>query len=217
MARRPGPVVPEPQRGQQLQRRGLGPAVVGGDAHQQVLGPGLGIFDEDVEVAVVVEDAGVQQFVLRLQAAAALVLLQQLLVGEGLLRVLVQKLHVRVRGRVVEVEVVLLHVLAMVALGAAQAEQPLLQYRVGAVPQRQRKAQPLRVVADACYAVFAPAVGARARLVVRQVVPGVAVGAVVLAHRAPLAFADIGAPAAPGHAVLTCIGQALVFGCGFAA
>ena len=75
------------------------------------------------------------------------------------LRVLVQVLHVAVRRRAVEVEVVLLHVLAVVALAGRQAERPLLQDRVGAVPQREREAQQLVAVADAGQAVLAPAVG----------------------------------------------------------
>ena len=164
---------------------------------QQVLGRGLGVFDEDVEVAVVVEHAGVQQFVFGLVLAAAAVGLHQVVVRVGRLRVLVQILHVRVRRRAVEVEVVLLDVLAVVALAVGQAEGALLQDRVAAVPQRQREAQHLVVVADAGQAVLAPAVGARARLVMAEVVPGVAVVAVVLAHRAPLAFAEVRAPLLP--------------------
>ena len=76
VAWRPRPVVAAPQRGQQVQRRGVGAAVDGADAHQHLFGPVLGVFDEDVEVAVVVEDAGVEQFVLGLVAAAAAVLLR---------------------------------------------------------------------------------------------------------------------------------------------
>ena len=48
--------------------RRLGPAVVDRDPHQDVVGRGLGVLDEDVEVAVVVEDAGVEQLELRLVA-----------------------------------------------------------------------------------------------------------------------------------------------------
>ena len=91
--------------------------------------------------------------------------------GIGALRILVEALHVRVARDVVEVEVVLLHVLAVIALVAGEAEQPLLEDRVRAVPQREREAQPLPVVADAGDAVLAPAVGARSRVVVREVFP----------------------------------------------
>src|SRR5262249_20762287 len=78
-----------------------------------------------------------------------------------------------------------------------QAEQPLLEDRVAAVPQRQRQAQALLVVADAGDAVLAPAVGAAAGVVVGEVVPGVARCAVVLADRAPLTLAEVRAPAPP--------------------
>jgi hypothetical protein len=87
------------------------------------------------------------------------------------------------RRDVVEVEVVLLDVLAVIAFGAREAEQALLQDGIGFVPQSEREAQPLLVVGDAGNPVLAPAIGARARVVVRKVIPWLAVRAVVLAHR----------------------------------
>ena len=45
--------------------------------------------------------------------------------------------------------------------------------------------------------VLAPAVGARTRLIVREVVPRVPAGAVVLAHRSPLALAQVRTPGLP--------------------
>ena len=165
-------------------------------------GSRLGVLDEDVEVAVLGEDAGVDQLELGILLAAAAVLLDQSAVGELRLRILVEHLHVRVRRRRVEVEVVLLHVLAVVALVAGEAEQALLEDRVAPVPERQGEAQVLRRVADAGEAVLVPAVDPRARVVVREVVPGGAVRAVVLAHGAPGPFAQSTAPTAPGRAVL---------------
>jgi len=47
------------------------------------------------------------------------------------------------------------------------------------------------VVAETGEAVLAPVVGARTRLIVREVIPRIAVAAVVLADRAPLALAEI--------------------------
>ena len=57
-----------------MQRRGVGPAVVRGDPDRDVLRIGLGVLDEDVEVAIAVEHAGIEQLVLRTLAGAALVL-----------------------------------------------------------------------------------------------------------------------------------------------
>ena len=63
----------------------------------------------------------------------------QIVVGIGRLRILVEILHVGMRRRAVEVEVVFLHVLAVVALAVGQPEQALLEDRVVAVPQREGK------------------------------------------------------------------------------
>src|SRR6185503_13698483 len=96
-----------------------------------------------------------------------------------------------------EIVVDLLDVLAVVAFLVGQAEQPLFQDGVVPVPQRERQAQELPVIGKAGEAVLAPAVGAAARLVVGEIVPCRAVGAVVLAHRAPLPLTEIWAPATP--------------------
>ena len=99
--------------------------------------------------------------------------------------------------RRIEVEIVFLDIFAVIPLAVAQAEQALFQNRVFAVPQRQREAQTLSVIGDAGQAIFAPAVGARAGLVVGEVIPGVAAFAVVLADGSPLPFAQVRSPLLP--------------------
>ena len=84
-------------------------------------------------------------------------------------------------GVEVQVEVILLDIFAMVALGAGQAEQPLLEDGVLPAPERQRETEPLLVVADAGQAVLIPAIDARARVIVRKIFPGVAIRAVIFA------------------------------------
>ena len=193
----PGPGVAEPQRRQHLQHGRLGRAVVHGDAAEDVLRGRLRVLHLDVEVVPGVEDTGVDQLVLELLARPFPVDRDQVVVGKLGLRVLVQVALVAVGRDVVDVEVVLLDVLAVVALGVGQAEQPLLEDRVPLVPQRQRQAQPLLVVADPGQAVLAPPVGPRARLIVGEVGPGVSAVAVVLADRPPLALAQVRSPGAP--------------------
>ena len=107
----------------------------------------FGVFHEHVEISVIVEDTGIEQFVFELLPRSPPVGLDQVPVGKLALRVLVEVLHVGVRRRAVEVEVVLLHILAMIALVVREPEQALLQDRVALVPQRQRKTKPLLVVA----------------------------------------------------------------------
>src|SRR5207244_9102798 len=97
----------------------------------------------------------------------------------------------------VEVEVVLLDVLPVIAFGPGESEQPLLEDGVSLVPQRQAEAQALMVVRDAEKTVLTPPIRPRARVIVREVLPGVPSGRVILAHRAPLTVGEIGAPAPP--------------------
>src|SRR5262249_19936970 len=108
--------------------------------------------------------------------------------------------HVGVGRGAVEVEVVFLHVLAVVALGIGEAEGALLDDRIDAVPEGEGKAEPLLVVRDAEEAVLAPAVGAGAGVIVGEIVPGAAVLAVVLAAGAPLPLGQVRAPSLPGNA-----------------
>jgi hypothetical protein len=71
-----------------------------------------------------------------------------------------------VRRGGVEVVVALLDVLAVVALGPGEPEQPLLEDGVGGVPEREGEAEPALAVGDAEEAVLAPAVAAGAGVVV---------------------------------------------------
>jgi hypothetical protein len=195
-----------------VQRRRARPAVERLDPDAQVLGVGLGILNEDIEVAVLVEDAGVEQFVLEPLSAAGPVLGDEAVVGEGCLRVLVQQAHVRVGRSVVEVEVVLLDVLAVVALVRSDAEQALLEDRVLLVPEGRGEAEELIAVRDAGDAVLAPAVGLAAGQLVRQVAPGVAVRGVVLADGGPGPVAEVRPPAPPAEGVVGDLAEAAVLG-----
>src|SRR6185369_14955136 len=151
---------------------------------------------------VLIKDAGIEQLELRVVLGAAAILIEQLLVGELSLRVLVQEFHVRVGRRAVLVEVVFLHVLAVIAFVAGEPEHALFEDRVFAVPQSERETDLLMTIRDAGNAVFIPAIGARAGMVVGEVIPSRAVRAIVFAHRPPGSFTYVGSPSLPvGSAV----------------
>src|SRR5207248_6505289 len=78
--------------------------------------------------------------------------------------------------------------------------------------QRDGEAEELAPVADSSQAVLVPAVGARTGVVVREVVPGGSVRAVVLAHRAPGALGEIRSPALPVLLALARFLQPRLFG-----
>ena len=138
-------------------------------------------------------------------------LLDEIGVGKCRVRVFVKESHVRVRRRRIEVEVVLLDVLAVVAFAVRQAEQALLDDGVLAVPECQRETEHAARVADAAEAVLAPAVSPVARLVMAEVVPCVAVGAVVLANGAPLPVAEVRPPFLPWVVICLSLCQPLSF------
>src|SRR5947208_7973127 len=101
------------------------------------------------------------------------------------------------RRSAVEVEVILLHILSMVAFTVGQTEESFLENRILAVPQCQRKTEVLFVIGDARQAVFAPTICARAGMIMGEKIPSVAPFAIVLAHRAPLTLTEIRSPFLP--------------------
>ncbi|MCC2663767.1 MAG: hypothetical protein K0S35_1689 [Geminicoccaceae bacterium] len=203
----PRPDVAEPQVWQNVQQGVLGTSVRSRDPDAQVFGRGLGVFDRDVPVAVPIEDPGVEQLELRTLAGAPPVLLDQPAIRIFLLRVLVEVAHVGVGRRVVRMVVVFLDVLAVIAVPRGHAEQPLLEVRVPAVPERRREAQELVAVADPGDPVLAPAIGLGACLLVAEGPPGIAALRVVLAHRAPGAFREVRTPAAPAEDMVADLGE----------
>jgi hypothetical protein len=167
--RLPGPGVAEPGGREHLQGGRLGAGVGHPDHHEQVGGVGLGIIDLHDPVPVLVEHAGVDQPVLRVEPAPPPVPGEQVGRGEGGLGVVVAPAVPGVAGDGVQVPPVLLDVLAVVGLGPGQAEHPLLEDRVAAVPQHQAQTQPLLHIAEAGHGVLAPPVGARPGMIVREV------------------------------------------------
>ncbi len=119
------------------EERGIGPAIVDGDLHENIVGRSFCVFNKHIEVAIFVEQTRVEELELRVFGAAAAVFLEEPRVGEGCLGILVEHLQVRVARRSVEVVVQLLDVFAMIAFRVGQPEQPFLEDRVFAVPQRE--------------------------------------------------------------------------------
>jgi len=69
------------------------------------------------------------------------------------------------------------------------------------VPQGKGKTKSLRLIRETGQPVFTRTVRAGAKLVMGEVVPGVAVFAVIFADRAPLSLAQVRAPLAPWRAL----------------
>src|SRR3974390_2710177 len=113
------------------------------------------------------------------------------------LRILVEVLHVRMRRRAIQVEVILLNILPVISLAVAQPEQALLEDRIASVPERHRETKQLAVIGDAGKPVLTPSVSTVLRVIMGEVIPCVAAGTVVFAHRSPLPLTQIGSPLLP--------------------
>ena len=85
----------------------------------------------------------------------------------------------------------------MVALGTSESKQPLFENRIAAIPERQREAKPALAIANAQQTIFTPAIGSTASLVVRELLPGIAVLGVIFPDRSPLSLGQIRPPALP--------------------
>src|SRR5260370_26498845 len=192
--------------------RFLGSAVVRSHEHEDVFRRGFRIFHEDVEVAVIGENAGVQQFEFELRPVAAAVFLEQSRVRKFRLRIFVEHFQVGMGRGSVQIVINLLHVLAVIALGIGEAEEALLEERVFAIPQRQRQAELLMVIAEAGQAILAPTVSAAAGVVMSEIPPCITIRTVVLAYGPPLALGKVRPPSVPMLLAGADLDQALLLG-----
>ena len=167
------------------------------DLNKQVFRRLLRVFHKDIKVAIFIEDPGVQQFILHIATVAALVRLDQIDVGKGTLRILVQILHVGMRRRAIKIEVIFLNIFSVVGFTVRQTEHSFLENGILAIPKRDTEAELLFVVADSGEAVFTPVIRPRASLIVSEIVPGITILAIVLANSTPLPLAQIWAPLSP--------------------
>ena len=117
-----------------MQRRRFWTAIDNFNADQDVFRGSLCIFDEDIEVAVLLKYAGIQKFKLQFLTAAPAILLPEPCIGKFRVRIFVEVLHIGMRRGGVEVKVVLLDVLGMIAFIAGQPEEPFFEYRILAIP-----------------------------------------------------------------------------------
>src|ERR1700733_5460784 len=196
-----------------MQARGLRSAIPRRNAHHDIFECSFRVFHEHIEVAILCEPSGINQLELRLVARALCVFFAQLVVRECGVGIFVEELQIRTGRRLEQIVVILFDVLAVIAFLVGQSEKPFFQDAIFFIPQRQAQANVLMAIAKSRDAVFSPAIRAGARMIVRKIIPGVAVRAVILAHRAPLPLRQIRAPSFPVRHALGAGPQPLLFGC----
>ena len=138
----PTPGIAKPNRRQEVQRRGMGPAIRRGSSNQNIVGLRFRVLDLDVEETIVRERIRVPKFKLGIEFSAVRILPNEFLVRERSLRIAVQHRHVTVGRRRVAVEINFLHILAVISLRAGHAEKSFFQKRIALIPKRESETKP---------------------------------------------------------------------------
>ena len=167
------------------------------DSNREVVGVFFGVFGENIKVALVGKNTGVDLLKFTLLTVAALVFAQQLRIRKSSLGVFVKGFHVRVGGGVVEVKIAFFNVFAVVAFVAGEADKSFFENRVLVVPKREGEAKSLVIVRDTKDSILAPTIGAGPRVIVGEIGPSLALVVVVLPNGAPLPLTQVGTPSAP--------------------
>ena len=92
-----------------------------------------------------------------------------------------------------------------------KAKEPLFQNRILAIPESQSQTEALMIVAQPGNSIFAPTIGATARVVMTKIVPSSAARTVILTNRSPLAFAQVRTPQIPRGGSIVCLLQSFCF------
>src|SRR5207245_4618591 len=128
------------------------------NTNQDIVRRTLRVLGKNIEVAVLFKNSRVHQLKLRCISSPASVLRDELAIRKLGLRIFVERFQVGSCRRGIQIEIFLLHILAMVAFRAGQTEKPLFENRITAIPESQRKANPALTISDAEQSVLAPAI-----------------------------------------------------------
>src|SRR4051794_39334384 len=81
----PRPGISEPDRWQEIKLRGFRPTIRYGDLDTDIVRFALGVFNEHIEIPVIVEDPSIEKFKLRLRLIPLFILCDKLRIRECLL------------------------------------------------------------------------------------------------------------------------------------
>src|ERR1700752_3366524 len=116
--------------------RGFAPTVGDGNLNQDVSRAGLGVFDEKIKIAVIIEYPSINQFVFGILFAASPVLLAKIRIRKLPLRTLIKHFEIGVRRSRVQVIIELFDIFSVVSLLIVQPEKALFQNRIFPIPKR---------------------------------------------------------------------------------
>jgi hypothetical protein len=205
------PGVPEPDSGKDVEW-GVIRAVIGdGDFPEDVVGGAFRNFLLDIEKAVFLKDTCILELIFAFFATAPAVFRDQVLVRVAFVGVTIEGFRVGVGGGAILVIIALLDVFPVVPLGAGESEESLLEDGVLGVPQGDRETETALAITPPLQAVFTPAIGTAAGVIMGEGFPAASIGRIVLANRAPLTFRQVGTPPLPIGGACLVFSQTLFF------
>src|ERR1041384_2027389 len=98
-SRSPRPCIPKPYGGKEVKLGAFRPAIYCLDSDQDIVRGGLRVFHQNVEVTIVVENAGIDELELDIAFTSPSIFVHEFPVGKLTVRVLVEIFHVRVSRR----------------------------------------------------------------------------------------------------------------------
>src|SRR5277367_2310184 len=196
-----------------MQARWIRAAIPGGNANQDIFEIGFGVLHKNIEITVLREDSSVNQLIFGVLTGPFAVFNQQLLVRKFPLRIFVQIFQIRTGWRRIEVVVILFYILAVIPFPIAQTEKALFEDRIFLIPHGERKTDVLMAIAETGNSIFAPAIGPGAGVIVREIIPGIAIRAVIFADGPPLAFGEVRSPTLPVDGPISARLESLSFRC----
>src|SRR6266487_2060691 len=106
----PAPRIAKPEGWQNVQVSRLRSAVESSDADENIIGTSFGIFDKNIEVAILTKDACIEQLIFGHALAALTVDLNEVGIRKSVLRVFVEHLHIRMSRRGIKIKIIFLHI-----------------------------------------------------------------------------------------------------------
>ena len=130
----PGPGIAKPQSRQNSKPGRFRPPIVHGNANKDVFRTLLRVLQKHIKISAFAEDSRIDQLIFKLVPRPFSIRFDQVPIRIFPLRVLVEILHVRVSRRGVDVEVILLHILAVVRFVVGESVQALLEDGIMLIP-----------------------------------------------------------------------------------
>src|SRR5579884_1215384 len=155
-----------------MEGSGVWSPIRGRNANQDILWLRLRVLDHNIKVTILGKNACIYQLIFWLLPSSSPILSHQIIIGEGALRILIERLHIRMGWSIIQIVIIFFDILSVIALWTTQTKEPLLENGVSAIPQAESETEAALPITDAQQTILAPTIDAGASMIVRKRIPG---------------------------------------------